>query len=148
MTHETDKYAEFVDHPRFGRRPQLTGLNPSPADRGVHLHWNATTRNEIATQFESVMGKKWPSGGLHAFSARTKRIANTAIVADLSRQTAATMAVTHYFDLECNCRDCGRSFIFFAEEQKYWYEELGFGLDSDCVHCVECRKRQQGGEIE
>ncbi|PKN96854.1 MAG: hypothetical protein CVU43_18600 [Chloroflexi bacterium HGW-Chloroflexi-5] len=35
-------------------------------------------------------------------------------------------------------------FIFFAEEQKHWYEELGFGLDSDCVRCVNCRKRQQG----
>ena len=42
------------------------------------------------------------------------------------------------------CLDCGRLFIFFAEEQKHWYEELGFGLDSDCVRCVVCRKRQQG----
>src|SRR5690606_36527388 len=52
--------------------------------------------------------------------------------------------VTHYFDLERQCRDCGRSFIFFAEEQKFWYERLGFGLESDCVRCVDCRKKQQG----
>ncbi len=34
-------------------------------------------------------------------------------------------------------------FLFFAEEQKYWYETLQFGLDSDCIRCYECRKTQQ-----
>jgi hypothetical protein len=34
--------------------------------------------------------------------------------------------------------------LFFAAEQKYWYEELGFGLNADCVRCVACRKREQG----
>jgi hypothetical protein len=42
------------------------------------------------------------------------------------------------------CLDCGRPFIFFADEQKHWYEDLGFGLYSNCVRCVPCRKRQQG----
>jgi hypothetical protein len=54
--------------------------------------------------------------------------------------------VTHYFDVKRQCRDCGRPFIFFAEEQKYWYEDLGFPLESDCVRCVVCRKKQQGIE--
>jgi hypothetical protein len=73
MTRKSDKYAEFADHPRSGRRPNMTGLNPSPMDRDMHLHWNATTHNEIATQFESVTGKKWPYGDLTAYSNRTKR---------------------------------------------------------------------------
>jgi hypothetical protein len=71
-------------------------------------------------------------------------IAGTAVAADLGRQTPATFAVTHYFDIERTCRECGRSYIFFAAEQKYWYEDLGFGLDSDCARCVECRKKEQG----
>jgi hypothetical protein len=145
MTRKSDKHVEFVDHPRYGRRPNITGLNPSPLDRGVHLHWNTTEHHEIVAQFEFVMGKKWPYGDLSSYSSnRTRRIANTAILADLARQTPATVPVTHYFDLERKCRDCGRPFIFFAEEQKHWYEELGFGLDSDCVRCAECRKLQQG----
>ena len=41
------------------------------------------------------------------------------------------------------CRDCDKPFIFFAQEQKYWYEELGFPLESDCVRCFSCRKCQQ-----
>ncbi len=65
-------------------------------------------------------------------------------MADLTRQTPATVPVTHYFDLQRTCRDCGRQFLFFAEEQKYWYEVLGFGLDSDCVRCADCRKKEQG----
>ena len=44
--------------------------------------------------------------------------------------------------------DCDRPFIFFAAEQKYWYEELGFPLESDCVRCVVCRKKQQGLELK
>jgi hypothetical protein len=54
--------------------------------------------------------------------------------------------VLYYFDLKRECVDCGRPFIFFAEEQKYWYETLGFALDSKCVRCIDCRNRQHGLE--
>jgi hypothetical protein len=144
MERKTDKYREFVDHPRYGRRPNKTGLNPSPMDANVRLHWNTTTHKEIVAQYESIIGKRWPYGDFSAYTSGTKRIPGTAIVADPSKQTRATVPVTHYFDLERSCRDCKRHFIFFAEEQKYWYEELGFGLESDCVRCTECRKKQQG----
>jgi hypothetical protein len=113
----SDRYDAYVEHPRFGRSPRLTGLNPeSDLMTGKpFLHWNATAR-----------------------------IANTAVAADLSRQSRATVAVTHYYDVDRTCRDCGRPFIFFAEEQKHWYEELGLPLEADCVRCVPCRKAQQG----
>ena len=113
-----DKYAQYVTHPRYGRRPRITGLNPkTDFDADVFLHWH---------------------------SPEECRIANTAISARLSRQAPATVPVTHYFDVKRKCRDCDKWFIFFAEEQQYWYEELGFALESDCVRCVPCRKRQQG----
>lgn len=144
MTDENDKYTQFVDHPRYGRRPIITGLNPNPTDSGVHLHWNTISRNEMVAQYKAAIGENWSYGDLVSYSNSTQRIPNTAIVANLSRQTPATVPVTHYFDLERECRDCKRAFIFFAQEQKHWYEELGFGLDSDCVRCVNCRKKQQG----
>jgi hypothetical protein len=111
------KYAKYVEHPRFGRSPRITGLNPqSDLTTGKpFLHWNATNR-----------------------------IPNTAVEADLSRQSRATVPVTHYYDVDRKCRDCGEPFIFFAQEQKHWYEELGLPLEADCVCCVPCRKRQQG----
>ena len=73
-------------------------------------------------------------------------IPKTAVKANTSKQKPATFHFTHYFDLERKCRDCDRDFIFFAAEQKHWYEELQFGLDSDCVRCVPCRKKVQGIE--
>jgi hypothetical protein len=68
------KYAEFVEHPRYGRGPRITGLNPHPGDPGVHLHWNATTYQEIVSQYEAVIGK-WPFGDVGASAERTKRSA-------------------------------------------------------------------------
>ena len=110
-------YSDYVDHPRFGRGPQMTGLNPqTDLTTGTpFLHWNAADR-----------------------------IPNTAVAADLSRQSRATVPVTHYYDVKRRCRDCGRPFIFFAREQKHWYEDLGLPLEAECVRCVPCRKRQHG----
>lgn len=114
---EAGGYANHVDHPRFGKHPRVTGLNPESdvATGRPWLHWNAADK-----------------------------IPNTAIEADLSRQSPATVPVTHYYDVRRRCRDCDRPFLFFAEEQKHWYEDLGLPLEADCVRCVPCRKRQQG----
>jgi hypothetical protein len=112
-----DEYAQFVEHPRYGRRPRITGLNPPQDLEQTFFHWHS--RDDV-------------------------RVPNTAISADLSRQSRATVPVTHYFDVKRRCEECGKPFLFFAEEQRYWYEELGFPLESDCVRCVPCRKRQQG----
>lgn len=124
-----DPYAEFVDHPRYGRKPLFTGLNPHPSDEGVRLN-----------RYGSVE----LTGGAGDYSWRPLRIENTAVEADPGRQTPAIIPVTHYFDLECRCQDCEQGFIFFAREQVYWYEVLGFSLDADCVRCVACRKKLQG----
>ena len=110
-------YAGFVEHPRYGKGPRFTGLNviDSP-DATVYCHWHS------------------PAG---------VRIPNTAVVADVARQAAATLHVTHYFDARRICRKCGQSFLFFAEEQKQWYEELKFPLEADCLDCAPCRKDEQ-----
>ena len=112
-----DMRGEYADHPRFGRRPRRTGLNPEAGDPGVHLHWYAN---------------------------HDARVPHTAIEADLDRQSPCPVPVTHYFDLRRTCQDCGRAFLFFAEEQKYWYEELGFALDADCEQCFACRRERRG----
>lgn len=115
MSHNHDH--DFVKHPRFGGKPQVTGLNPQDSDEGVYISWNAPSEC---------------------------RVSNTAIAANLNLQAPATVPVTHYFDLVRQCVDCNRRFIFFAAEQQHWYEELKFGLNSDCIRCVPCRKQHQG----
>ncbi len=114
-----DEFDNFVDHPRFGRRPRITGLNPIKQLSGenyVYPHWHSPT---------------------------SCRIPDTAILADRQRQAPSILAPTHYFDVKRECRICSRPFIFFAEEQKHWYESLKFPLEADCRECPPCRKRQQ-----
>lgn len=117
MGHPKDRYRDYVEHPMYGRGPRITGQNPQDAwENGVYLGWHC------------------PIG---------ERIANTAILADTSKQVSRPIPVTHYYDVKRKCRDCNRLFIFFAEEQKFWYETLGFPLESDCVRCIDCRKTAQ-----
>ena len=117
-----DEFDNFVENPRYGRRPRITGLNPVKQLSGVdyvYPHWHSPT---------------------------TCRIPNTAIVADRQRQVDSTLAPTRYFYVKRECRICHRLFIFFAEEQRHWYESLKFPLEADCRECPPCRKRQQAVE--
>jgi hypothetical protein len=114
-------YEGFVEHPRYGKGPRLTGLDVAETlDGSICCHWHS------------------PVG---------VRIPHTAIVANTSRQRPATVPVTHYFDARRVCRKCGRAFLFFAEEQRFWYEELGFPLEADCVECVPCRKDERQVQV-
>lgn len=114
------EFDNFVVHPRFGQGPRFTGLDPQDDYASqVFLHWHS------------------PEG---------VRVPNTAIAADLTRQAEATIPVTHYFDTKRECVDCLKPFLFFAAEQQYWYEDLGFPLEADCIRCVDCRRRLHGLE--
>jgi hypothetical protein len=115
-SHAAD-YFGFVEHPRYGKGPRFTGLDVADSlDGKVYCHWH------------SPVGVRVPS---------------TAVAADVARQRPATLHVTHYFDAKRVCRKCGRSFLFFAEEQKYWYEDFEFPLEADCLECAACRKDEQ-----
>src|SRR5688500_18355666 len=114
VTPPAREFADFVEHPRFGRGSRFTGLDVTPSHDGtVYCHWHS------------------PAG---------VRVPNTAILANVASQRPATLHVTHYFDAKRVCRKCGRPFLFFAEEQKHWYEELKFPLEADCLDCATCRR--------
>lgn len=66
----------------------------------------------------------------------------SAIVADWKHQNFTTFPRAIYVDLLEHCRDCRRPFLFFAREQKHWYEDLGFYVDARCVRCPACRKTE------
>lgn len=113
-----EDYSNYVEHPRYGRGPRFTNLRLCDLPQGCRL-------------------LTYGSG---------KRIDGTAVEADLERQSFSPVPVLYYFDRQRVCAECGRAFIFFAEEQKHWYETLGFVLDADCVRCIDCRRRQHGIE--
>jgi hypothetical protein len=129
-------YVDHVPHPRYGKGPRFTGSDPNPEDPEVHLHRNTGIYSKaVQAHIDGFLGD------LKAhLPKRGQPIPGTALAADLQRQSFCVVPVSHYYDIDCECRDCRRPFIFFAEEQKHWYEDLKFPLDADCVRCVECRK--------
>ncbi|WP_057260170.1 zinc-ribbon domain containing protein [Duganella sp. Root1480D1] len=105
---------KLVPHPRFqGKSPR------------THL---------VLTEQE-VRGSYWRYGSAHIFP-------QTALRADVSVQLYTIYPRLYYVDMLKTCEDCSRPFIFYAREQRYWYETLGFYIDSDCMRCVEWRRKQ------
>lgn len=107
----------------------------------MFLHWNAVAPGELVGLLrEAGLPIPFPYEG----ALPSRRIPGTAVPADLSRQTPAhCYQVTHYFDIEAACRSCRRPFIFFAEEQKYWYEERQISLEAQPIRCVPCRAEER-----
>jgi len=68
---------------------------------------------------------------------------DSVIVADETKQNYSVMPRPYYVDILKSCRDCQNEFIFYATEQKHWYEVLGFYIDADCVRCPKCRVTTQ-----
>lgn len=105
---------KYVMHPRFGDKPIASNYT-------IPLE-------EIET------GRGWR---------RDHYFPETAIRADTSKQNFSIFPLKIYVDVERVCRECNRAFLFYALEQKYWFEELGFYVDADCVTCSDCRKKDQ-----
>lgn len=136
---EASTYGEYVEHPRYGKEPRFSGLEVDPHTSGVNLHWNA---KRYSVEFLRYFKRRY--GDVLSLNDDCSRyVPGTAIGANLDRQVPATIAITHYYDIDKVCRGCGRRFIFFALEQKHWYEQLGFPLEAQAVRCVPCRRKLQ-----
>lgn len=48
-----------------------------------------------------------------------------------------------YFDQQKTCQVCGKKFIFSAQEQHFWYEELKFLVVSHPTACPTCRRENR-----
>ncbi len=48
-----------------------------------------------------------------------------------------------YSDIGHRCSDCGEKFVFTKHEQRFWYEELGFWVQSRPKQCVACRQKRR-----
>lgn len=104
----------FHSHPLFGEIP----LIPDPVHEGV---W----------RYDPAYEPPMPTG---------------AVRGDITRQEyCAAHHVPHYFyvDRALVCLECGEAFTFSADEQKHWYETLGFHHHADAVRCVACRRKRR-----
>ncbi|MEM5508305.1 zinc-ribbon domain containing protein [Pseudoalteromonas sp. AS71] len=102
----------YLNHPRYGDKPIVSNTSST---------------------IEAIENAHWRYSSLKYFP-------NTVILADIKKQNYAIYPRALYVDIEEKCGTCSKAFIFFAQEQQYWFEVLGFWVDSHCTHCFECRK--------
>lgn len=102
----------YLNHPRYGDKPIISNTSST---------------------IEAIENAHWRYSSLKYFP-------NTVILADIKKQNYAIYPRALYVDIEEKCGTCSKAFIFFAQEQQYWFEVLGFWVDSHCTHCFECRK--------
>jgi hypothetical protein len=64
---------------------------------------------------------------------------DSALKADVARQNFSVAPRYWYVDATMRCDRCGDDFCFSADEQKAWYEDYGFYVDSFAKRCKACR---------
>jgi Probable zinc-ribbon domain len=111
--HERPELEDVVPHPRYGTRVVPSGFE--------------VTEAEIRSSF-------WGYQDATIYP-------ESVIPANVKRQNFSTFARVYYVDMLEVCRACERPFLFFAREQRHWYEVLRFYIDADCSHCADCRRK-------
>jgi len=106
------KKRRFVNHPRYGAVPHISGI---------------TLAEEQIRQ------------GFWHLRIEETMFPGSVLIARTELQNCTISPRQYYVDLVRTCRRCARRFIFFAKEQRYWFETLKFFVEADCVLCPECR---------
>lgn len=84
--------------------------------------------------------KKMPQ---HLFHGAVSINYETAVPADVSNQDYTVCPRHWYIDAVFKCMDCGKDFLFSVEEQRFWYEQRKFYVDSKPTRCPVCRKKER-----
>lgn len=122
MNNKTDKYNDFVEHPRHGKSPLFTKLKP---------------KITVADQF-----------ALPTRCGNRGAIEGTAVAADMPKQCKRSYSVKYYMDEIHQCTDCCKQFIFFAQEQKYWFEDLRMPIEVEVRRCFDCRSADRNSKVQ
>src|SRR5688500_14229937 len=77
---------------------------------------------------------------VHFFYGALRVNYNTAVRADTAKQNCSICPRYWYVDAVFRCGRCGVEFTFSAAEQRTWYEDYGFWVDSFPKHCQTCRR--------
>ncbi len=105
----------FVEHPRYGALPHVSG---------------------IVVPEEAIRDSFWSLR-------RETMFPESVLIARTEEQNYSVFPRLYYVDVLRTCRFCGRRFVFFAKEQRYWFETLKFFVDADCVLCSDCRRESR-----
>ncbi|MBI1369796.1 MAG: hypothetical protein GC162_14215 [Planctomycetes bacterium] len=90
--------------------------------------------------FDGFFGERDPRKmPRHLFSGALQIDFASATRADTSKQNFSVCPRHWYVDATFLCPRCGEKFTFTRDEQRFWYEELRFWIDSRAKHCATCR---------
>ena len=90
--------------------------------------------------FGNTSAKKMPK---HLFFTANHVDFESAIKAETEKQNCSICPRYWYADATIKCLQCKVNFVFSKEEQKYWYEELKFWVDSFPNKCPSCKKNEK-----
>ena len=76
----------------------------------------------------------------HFFYGSLRLDYGSAVRADPDSQNYGVCPRYWYIDATFRCARCNAEFSFTATEQRTWYEEYGFWIDSLPKHCLACRR--------
>ena len=76
----------------------------------------------------------------HLFTGSVRIHYDTAVQADPDAQNCSICPRYWYVDADFLCERCGAEFRFTADEQRVWYEDYRFWIDSLPRHCLACRQ--------
>lgn len=76
----------------------------------------------------------------HFFYGSVRLKYDTAVRAEPDKQNCSICPRYWYLDAVFRCDRCGSEFEFTAAEQRLWYEEYGFWVDSRPKHCLACAR--------
>ena len=122
-----------MNRPRT-RRGRATRLR---SDSQHELCQTTESRIAVSEYFGELDPRRMPP---HFFWGAVRLDCDSAEKADVSKQNYTTCPRYWYVDATFICPRCNSEFCFSADEQRHWFEELGFYVDSLAKHCINCRK--------
>lgn len=63
--------------------------------------------------------------------------------AKLKMGNSYSPAPAYYYDIEFECRDCGKTELWNADQQKWWYEDAGGYFFATAIRCQNCRELER-----
>lgn len=79
----------------------------------------------------------------HLFYGATKIDYSTAVKAETGIQNYSVCPREWYIDASFECQGCNTTFLWSASEQKAWFEDYRFWVDSCPTLCKECRREKR-----
>lgn len=80
---------------------------------------------------------------MHFFFGAVRIDHSTAIRADTAKQDYSVCPRHWYVDAYMPCEGCGDTFLWSASEQRAWFEEYRFYVDSRATRCMVCRAQKR-----